>query len=133
MWRRRLDREDGNVALWVIVVSAALLTAGGMVYDVADKANEARRATMTANEAGRAAAQELSADVIGGTTYEIDAVAAGDAAQEYLDAAGVDGNVAVDGTRVVITTSLDWEPSMMPLPADTVTGTATIDTREVAR
>ena len=133
MWRRHLDREDGNVALWVIVVSAALLTAGGMVYDVADKANEARRATMTANEAGRAAAQEISAEVIGGTTYEIDAVAAGDAAQEYLDAAGVDGNVAVDGTRVVITTRLDWEPSMMPLPADTVTGTATIDTREVAR
>lgn len=133
MWRRLLDREDGNVALWVIVVSAALLTAGGMVYDVADKANEARRATMTANEAGRAAAQEISAEVIGGTTYEIDAVAAGDAAQEYLDAAGVDGNVAVDGTRVVITTRLDWEPSMMPLPADTVTGTATIDTREVAR
>ncbi len=133
MLRRLLDREDGNVALWVIVVSAALLTAGGMVYDVADKANEARRATMTANEAGRAAAQEISAEVIGGTTYEIDAVAAGDAAQEYLDAAGVDGNVAVDGTRVVITTRLDWEPSMMPLPADTVTGTATIDTREVAR
>lgn len=133
MWRRLLDREDGNVALWVIVVSAALLTAGGMVYDVADKANEARRATMTANEAGRAAAQEISAEVIGGTTYEIDAVAAGDAAQEYLDAAGVDGNVAVDGTRVIITTRLDWEPSMMPLPADTVTGTATIDTREVAR
>ena len=133
MWRRLLDREDGNVALWVIVVSAALLTAGGMVYDVADKANEARRATMTANEAGRAAAQEISAEVIGGTSYEIDAVAAGDAAQEYLDAAGVDGNVAVDGTRVVITTRLDWEPSMMPLPADTVTGTATIDTREVAR
>lgn len=133
MWRRLLDREDGNVALWVIVVSAALLTAGGMVYDVADKANEARRATMTANEAGRAAAQELSAEVIAGTTYEIDTAAAADAAQEYLDAAGVDGNVAVDGTRVVITTSLDWEPSMMPLPADTVTGTATIDTREVAR
>lgn len=133
MLRRLLDREDGNVALWVIVVSAALLTAGGMVYDVADKANEARRATMTANEAGRAAAQEISAEVIGGTAYEIDAVAAGDAAQEYLDAAGVDGNVAVDGTRVVITTRLDWEPSMMPLPADTVTGTATIDTREVAR
>lgn len=133
MWRRLLDREDGNVALWVIVVSAALLTAGGMVYDVADKANEARRATMTANEAGRAAAQEISAEVIGGTSYEIDAVAAGDAAQEYLDAAGVDGHVAVDGTRVVITTRLDWEPSMMPLPADTVTGTATIDTREVAR
>lgn len=133
MMRRLLDREDGNVALWIIVVSAALLTAGGLVYDVADKANEARRATMTANEAGRAAAQELSADVIGGTTYEIDTVAAADAAQEYLDAAGVDGNVLVDGTRLVITTSLHWEPSMMPMPADTVTGTATIDTREVAQ
>lgn len=129
----RCNRDDGSVALWVVIIGAVLLTAGGLVYDSADKANDARRATMTANEAGRAAAQELSADVIGGTTYDIDTAGAADAARAYLSAADVDGSVTVDGTRVVITTSIHWEPKVLPLPTDTINGTATIETREVAK
>ena len=52
----RLADESGYVAVWTVVIGGALMVAGGVVYDSADKANEARRVTMVANEAGRAAA-----------------------------------------------------------------------------
>ena len=62
----RLADESGYVAVWTVVIGGALMVAGGVVYDSADKANEARRVTMVANEAGRAAAQEITSDAISG-------------------------------------------------------------------
>ena len=50
----------------------------------------------------------------------------------YLDSAGAEGSVSVEGTQVVIRTSLPWEPSVLPLPSDTLTATATVDAQEVA-
>ena len=129
---RRLRGEDGHVTIWVMIIGVTIMTAGGMVYDGADKANQARRATMIANEAGRAASQELSADVVAGEGVSIALAGAADAARTYLDSAGAEGSVSVEGTQVVIRTSLPWEPSVLPLPSDTLTATATVDAQEVA-
>lgn len=127
MW----EQEEGYVAVWVAIFAAVIVAGGGLLYDVTDKANETRRATMIANEAGRAAAQELSADVIGGTSFSLDTAAAADAARTHLGAAGVEGTVTVDGAKVLVSAQVPWQPSMMPLPSDTLTGTATINAEEV--
>lgn len=129
--RQAWKNEDGFVAVWVAIFAAVIVAGGGLLYDVTDKANQTRRATMIANEAGRAAAQELSADVISGTGFSLDTASAADAARAHLSAAGVDGTVIVEGTQVIVTTHMPWSPSMMPLPSDTLTGTATINAEEV--
>lgn len=129
--RQARESEDGFVAVWVAIFAAVIVAGGGLLYDVADKANETRRATMIANEAGRAAAQELSADVISGAGFSLDTATAADAARAYLSAAGVQGTVTVKGTEVIVTAQVPWQPSMMPMPSDTLTGTATINAEEV--
>ena len=131
MTRQEWTNEDGFVAVWVAIFAAVIVAGGGLLYDVTDKATETRRATMIANEAGRAAAQELSANVISGTGFSLDTAGAADAARAHLSAAGVNGNVTVAGTEVIVTTQVPWTPSMMPLPSDTLTGTATINAEEV--
>lgn len=131
-WDRIRHESDGYVALWTVIIAGAILTGGGYVIDLTDKANETRRVTMVANEAGRAAAQELSADVIsGGESFNLDTAEAANAARSHLSAAGVEGDVRVDGTTVVITATQQWEPAMMPMPSDTLTGTSTINAEEV--
>ncbi|CAM4080976.1 hypothetical protein [Janibacter anophelis] len=128
----RLRDERGYVAAWTAVIGAALILVGGVVYDSADKANEARRVTLVANEAGRAAAQEVSSDVIAGKIATVDSSRAAQAAREYLSATGVDGTVTVDGSQVTVTTSAPWSPKIMPvLQPDTLTGTAVIDLEQV--
>ncbi|EKA60569.1 hypothetical protein B277_12066 [Janibacter hoylei PVAS-1] len=124
----RLADESGYVAVWTVVIGGALMVAGGVVYDSADKANEARRVTMVANEAGRAAAQEITSDAISGRAAQIDPSRAAGAAREYLDATGMDGTVSVDGTTVTVTTSQPWSPKIMPvLQPDTLTSTVEVD------
>ena len=128
----RLGDERGYVAAWTAVIGAALILVGGVVYDSADKANEARRVTLVANEAGRAAAQEVSSDVIAGSRATIDSGRAAQAARDYLSATGVDGNVSVSGSQVTVTTSAPWSPKIRPvLQPDTLTGTAVIDLEQV--
>ena len=106
VWRR-LRGEDGHVTIWVMIIGVTIMTAGGMVYDGADKANQARRATMIANEAGRAASQELSADVVAGEG----------AATSYLSRQSMvtDPGVSVQrGPETVTVLATGQAPSLVP-------------------
>lgn len=128
----RLSDESAYVAVWTVVIGGALMLAGGVVYDSADKANEARRVTFAANEAGRAAAQEVNPDVISGSSARVDPFRAGQAARDYLSATGIDGDVSVSGTQVTVTTSQTWSPKIMPvLQPDTLTATSVVDLERV--
>ncbi|WP_156466222.1 hypothetical protein [Janibacter sp. Soil728] len=129
---RRLADESAYVAVWTVVIGSALMLAGGVVYDSADKANEARRVTMVANEAGRAAAQEVGSGVIAGSSADVDPIRAAQAAREYLAATGIDGDVSVSGNQVTVTTSQRWAPKIMPvLQPDTLTATTVVDLERV--
>lgn len=131
-WQERLTSERGYVALWTVVIGGALMSVGGVVYDAADKANEARRVTLVANEAGRAAAQEISPEAISGRAVTIDPARGASAARDYLQATDVDGTVSVEGTQVVVHTNSQWSPKIMPvLQPETLTGSATVDLEHV--
>ncbi len=130
--RRRLRDERGYAAVWTVVIGSALMLVGGLVYDVADKANEARRVTMVANETGRAAAQEVTTGVISGRSDGVDPQRAAEAAEAYLDSTGMDGQVTVSGSQVSVTTTQSWSPKIMPiLQPDTLTATAVTDLERV--
>ncbi|MDN5716267.1 MAG: hypothetical protein L0G89_03440 [Janibacter sp.] len=129
---RRLSDESAYVAVWTVVIGSALMLAGGVVYDSADKANESRRVTLVANEAGRAAAQEVSSEAIAGTSAHVDPSRAAQAARDYLAATGITGDVSVSGSTVTVTASQPWSPKVMPvLQPDTLTATSVVDLERV--
>lgn len=126
--QRLAQQEEGYVALWTALLVVGLFTLAGLVYDGASRGSAARRAVMVANEAARAADQELTAEAITGQQAQVDPARGAAAARDYLAAAGVHGSVVVEGDTVRITTSLPWSPSFTPLPAKAVTGSATATT-----
>lgn len=91
-------RDEGMVTVFTALAALALLLMVGLVVDGAGRMRAVGRADRVAAEAARAAAE--AADTRG-TTVTLDRAAALIAAHSYLRSAGVNGTVAVTGTRTV--------------------------------
>ncbi|MFI8200794.1 TadE/TadG family type IV pilus assembly protein [Streptomyces sp. NPDC085942] len=112
--RARLDalsaggrREEGSVSMFFALATIAVLMVMGLLVDGGGALNAANRATSLAQEAARTAGQQIDpAQAIEGTAITIDPDAAVGAAQDYLAAAGVQGDVQVtdggQGLRVTV-------------------------------
>lgn len=125
----RSQAERGSTAVFTAVLIPSLLLMGTLSYDIADKANAGRQASLTAAEAARAAGQPLTNDALTGQIANVDTSRGIAAAQAYLTAAGVNGTVTVSGRTITVTTSLPWAPVINTwLPGTTLTGTATTTT-----
>ena len=99
--RARRDDDRGAIALFVVVFTVALLAAVGLVVDGGGKVRALQRADEAAREAARAGSQMLDVpSAVRGDGLSIDPAAAARAARAYLDAAGVDGTVTVQGNDV---------------------------------
>ncbi|MBT2439957.1 hypothetical protein J7E93_07445 [Streptomyces sp. ISL-36] len=87
----------------------AILMVMGLLVDGGGALNAANRATSLAQEAARTAGQQIDpAQAIEGTAITIDPDAAVGAAQDYLAAAGVQGNVTItDGGQSLTVTVND--------------------------
>ncbi len=123
------DRDHGSYALQLAVVAVALLTVAMFAIDQGSKIRAARTATTSAQEAARAAAQQLQPGIIQGDPAALDPSKAAGAARAYLRAAGVTGTVQVAGQRITVTTSAPWSPTVLQLVgvgATTLTGAATV-------
>ena len=130
MTRFRLRRDDdrGAITLFVVVFTVALLAAVGLVVDGGGKVRALQRADEAAREAARAGSQMLDVpSAVRGDGVRIDPAGAARAARAYLDAAGVDGTVTVEGNAVRVSTSVTYEPVFLAFAGVgpmTVTGTA---------
>ena len=124
----RRDDDRGAITLFVVVITLALLAAVGLVVDGGGKVRALQRADEAAREAARAGSQMLDVpSAVRGNGVRIDPAAAARAARAYLDAAGVDGTVTVQGNAVDVSTSVTYEPvflSFAGVGPMTVTGTA---------
>src|SRR4051794_13489718 len=102
--RRRVPRDEGRIALLVVVLTFAVLAMIGLSVDGGGKVRALQRADRIAAEAARAAGQAIAGpQAIRGGDKVVDPVAAAAAAQNYLAAAGVTGNVTVSDDRKQIT------------------------------
>ncbi len=122
------DREHGAYALQLAVMAVAILAVAMFAIDQGSKIRAARTATTSAQEAARSAAQQLQPGIVQGDPARIDPTKAAGAARAYLRAAGVTGTVQVNGSRITVTTSAPWNPTVLQLVgvgATTLTGTAT--------
>ena len=110
----RAEGQHGQVTLFVVVATMALLVLAALVLDGGYVLAARRRAIDEANGAARAAVQALapaayrsSADVV------LDPAAATAAAQDYLAAAGHTGAVGVDGAEVTVSVRFDQPMALL--------------------
>lgn len=112
--RDKLRDESGVTTLYFVIMAAVFLAIIGLVLDGAGKVQANQQAYTTAAGASRAAANAISgAAIIDGTTA-IDTNRAVNAANGYLSAAGVGGNVSVAGDRITVTVTTDYNPIFFP-------------------
>lgn len=124
---RRLlrERERGASAIVLLAFAGPLLLATGLVWDASTKITAAQHAQGTAQEAARAAAQQLTGQAILGQVGTPDPARAVTAGQAYLAAAGQSGTVTVAGDSLVVTTTEPWQARFFP-GGGVATGTATV-------
>ncbi|MCZ4098046.1 MULTISPECIES: pilus assembly protein TadG-related protein [unclassified Streptomyces] len=119
------------MSLFFAVAALAIFMVMGLLVDGGGALNAANRATSLAQEAARTAGEQLDpAQAIEGTAITIDPDAARTAAQDYLAAAGVQGDVEItDGGRTlsvhVHSTYQTLFASMVGKSTINVTGSAT--------
>jgi Flp pilus assembly protein TadG len=124
----RRDDDRGAIALFVVVFTVALLAAVGLVVDGGGKVRALQRADQAAREAARAGSQMLDVpSAVRGAGVRIAPAAAARAARAYLDAAGVEGTVSVQGNGVQVSTRVTYRPVFLGVAGIgplTVTGSA---------
>lgn len=104
---RRAARDDGRVALLAIPLTLAVLAMIGLSVDGGGKLRAIRKADNIAAEAARAAGQAIQgSQAIPGGDKVVDPIPAVQAAQSYLVAAGVSGDVTVSQDRKQITVTV---------------------------
>ncbi|WP_329127264.1 TadE/TadG family type IV pilus assembly protein [Streptomyces sp. NBC_01465] len=119
------------MSVFFAVVAVALFMVLGLLVDGGGALNAGNRATSLAQEAARTAGQQLDpAQAIEGTAITIDPQAAQAAAQDYLAAAHVEGDVQITGggTTLTVTVHTTYKTLFAPLvgkPTINVTGSAT--------
>ncbi|QDN83432.1 hypothetical protein FNV64_09120 [Streptomyces sp. S1A1-7] len=127
----RARREDGSMSLFFAVTTVGLLMVMGLLVDGGGALNASNRAESLAQEAARTAGQQLDpAQAIEGTAITIDPDAAQAAAQDYLAAAGVQGDVQIsdNGQTMTVTVHDSYNTYFAQLIGKgtiNVTGTAT--------
>ena len=116
------------MSLLLVVAVFGLLIAVGLVVDGGQKLRSTQRADDAASEAARAAVLSIEpGNTIRGEQPKVNPAAARQAAQAYLQRAGVSGSVAVGDGRVQVRTTSSFTPSFLSiigLGTQTVTGQA---------
>ncbi|MEV3998965.1 TadE/TadG family type IV pilus assembly protein [Streptomyces halstedii] len=130
--QRSTRRDDrGSMSLFFALATIGILMVMGLLVDGGGALNAANRSTSLAQEAARTAGQQLDpAQAVEGTAITIDPGAAIGAAQDYLAAAGVQGNAQItDGGQTLTVTVTDtyrtYFAQFIGKGTITVTGTAT--------
>ena len=125
---RRRD-EHGSVTVWIALASFVMMALVGLAVDLGGQVHAQQRAHDLAAQAARDGGEQVqAAPAIQGRYARIDTAAARGAAQDYLDAAGVDGTVSVTGGDTInVTVSDSYNPRFLPflgIKELDVTGTA---------
>lgn len=95
--------DRGSIALYFAIITVAALAMAGMVIDGGAALATRERAADVATQAARAGADSLTPGSLrtGPGTFQIDPVAAQQAAQRVFTAAGATGTVAIVGDTVM--------------------------------
>jgi Flp pilus assembly protein TadG len=113
--------ERGTVTAFVAIVATALVLVAGMAYDGGHIIAVHNGARNTAEQAARAAAQQIDLDELRATQQvRLDPRAAERAASEFLERAGATGTVDVDGSSVTVTVTTTAAMHILPTADRTI-------------
>lgn len=121
--RRRLrelrqESERGSLAVWVLLLSTAMLLLVGFAVDLAGQVHAQQHARSVAAEAARVGGQQLNApDGVRGTSAQANTALAVNAAQAHLSSSGLSGIVSVQGggTLLVVSTNDTYNTKILSL------------------
>ena len=94
--------ERGSVSVIFLACVVVLVVVVGLVVDSSGKYQSSQNAQMTASSAARAGTNALAGQAVVDGTLALNSSAAQAAAQNYLTAAGVTGNVTVVGDTITV-------------------------------
>jgi len=94
--------ERGSVSVIFLACVVVLVVVVGLVVDSSGKYQSSQSAQMTASSAARAGTNALAGQAVVDGTLALNSSAAQAAAQNYLTAAGVTGNVTVVGDTITV-------------------------------
>lgn len=120
--------DRGSVSLWLVMSTFVMMLLVGLAVDLGGQVHAKQRAHDIAAQAARTGGQEIqAAPAIEGRHLSVEANAARSAARSYLDAAGVNGLVAVsNGDTITVTVTDSYKPIFLGFLGDlNVTGEAT--------
>ena len=128
MMQRSRD-ERGSITIWLAVTGLVMMMLVGLAVDLGGQVHAKQRAHNIAAEAARTGAERVqAAPAIMGEQVTLDAPAAHGAAQAYLAAADVTGNVRITGDTITVVVTDTYTPkflSIIGIRDLTVTSTAT--------
>lgn len=117
---RQFD-ESGSVSAFVAVIAIGLVMVAGLVYDGGQVLAAQTTARDLAANAARAGAQEIDLDALRADGVAVlDPARAATAAQGYLSASGVNGDVDVVGADITVTVRVTARMRILPVPDRTV-------------
>jgi Flp pilus assembly protein TadG len=126
-WHRH-RREEGSVALYMAIITVALLAMAGLVIDGGAAIAARGKAADLAQQAARAGANALAPDSLRGTSpsgLRVDPAAAQQAAGRVLTLGGATGEVSVNGLQVTVVAHMLQRAAVLSAVGITdLTGTA---------
>lgn len=114
--RRRVIDQRGSYSLFFVTAVVGMLAAVGLVVDGGRQVTAERHANAAAEDAARAAGQAISESALTGRSdLSVDSGRATSAAKASLAAAGVQGDITIDGTTLTVTTTATKSALFLPL------------------
>ena len=129
---RRTRDERGSITIWLAVSSFVMMILVGLAVDLSGQVHAKQRAHNIAAEAARTGGEQVqAAPAIQGQYVAIEAVAARNAAEDYLTAAGVTGTVTViGGDTITVAVTDTYTPKFLSVIG---IGDLTVTSRASAR
>jgi Flp pilus assembly protein TadG len=123
------DERGSALTIGTVLLATVFTLILGIAVDLSGQVQTKRQAFDVAAQAARAAGQQLDADrfLNSGGALRLSSSDARRAALDYIQAAGMTGEVAIDGTDITVTATAQYTPvvlSILGIQTLSVTGTA---------
>lgn len=105
----RVTRDErGSISIWLVTSSFVMMMLVGLAVDLGGQVHAKQRVHDIAAQAARTGGEQVhAAQAIEGHYLAVDAVAARNAAEDYLSASGVTGTVTITGGDTITVNATD--------------------------
>lgn len=114
---RRHDEKGTALTTGAVLLVTVFTLILGIAVDLSGQVQTKRQAFDVAAQAARVAGQHLDIDRFLDTagSFRLSTATARQAALDYIEQAGMTGQVTIDGTDITITTTAQYTPVILPL------------------